>query len=214
MKKIERKQTRDQITQMIRYEILSGSMKSGDELAQESIAEQLGLSRMPVREALQALEQEGFLVRLPNRHMQVSRLEPDHVSHIFQAIAAMATALFSLVPASAGESLATRARELGFPGERIRELAFHQALISYIDNRYLEKIYQQFLDGYIGYVILYLKEDNQESAQILSSLMDAIHQGDRAEIAQETQRYFLSLAEIMRQHMKDWESAEASIREN
>ena len=197
MKKIERKQTRDHITQMIRYEILSGSMKPGDELAQESIAEQLGLSRMPVREALQALEQEGFLVRLPNRHMQVSRLEPDHVSHIFQAIAAMA-----------------RARELGHPGERIRELAFHQALISYIDNRYLEKIYQQFLDGYIGYVILYLKEDNQESAQILSSLMDAIQQGDRAEIAQETQRYFLSLAEIMRQHMKDWESAEASIREN
>ena len=211
MKKIERKQTRDHITQMIRYEILSGSMKPGDELAQESIAEQLGLSRMPVREALQALEQEGFLVRLPNRHMQVSRLEPDH---IFQAIAAMATALFSLVPAAAGESLATRARELGHPGERTRELAFHQALISYIDNRYLEKIYQQFLDGYIGYVILYLKEDNQESAQILSSLMDAIQQGDRAEIAQETQRYFLSLAEIMRQHMKDWESAEASIREN
>ena len=103
MKKIERKQTRDHITQMIRYEILSGSMKPGDELAQESIAEQLGLSRMPVREALQALEQEGFLVRLPNRHMQVSRLEPDHVSHIFQAIAAMATALFSLVPAAAGE---------------------------------------------------------------------------------------------------------------
>jgi DNA-binding FadR family transcriptional regulator len=123
----------------------------------------------------------------------------------------MATELFSLVPAAAGEWRPARA--LGHPGEE-RELAFHQTLISYIDNRYLEKIYQQFLDGYIGYVILYLKEDNQESAQILSSLMEAIRQGDRAEIAQETQRYFLSLAEIMRQHMKDWESAEASIREN
>ena len=108
MKKIERKQTRDHITQMLRYEILSGSMKPGDELAQESIAEQLGLSRMPVREALQALEQEGFLVRLPNRHMQVARLAPDHVSHIFRAIAVMATELFSLVPAAAGESLPER----------------------------------------------------------------------------------------------------------
>ena len=110
MKKIERKQTRDHITQMLRYEILSGSMKPGDELAQESIAEQLGLSRMPVREALQALEQEGFLVRLPNRHMQVARLAPDHVSHIFRAIAVMATELFSLVPAAACESLAASAR--------------------------------------------------------------------------------------------------------
>ena len=114
MKKIERKQTRDHITQMLRYEILSGSMKPGDELAQESIAEQLGLSRMPVREALQALEQEGFLVRLPNRHMQVARLAPAHVSHIFRAIAVMATELFSLVPAAAGESLAASARAGAF----------------------------------------------------------------------------------------------------
>lgn len=198
---------------MIRYEILSGGMKPGEELAQESIAEQLGLSRMPVREALQALEQEGFLVRLPNRHMQVAKLEPDHVSHIFRAIAVMATELFYWYPRrQANRSL--RARALAHPGERSRELAFHQTLISYIDNRYLQKIYQQFLDGYISYVILYLKEDNQESAQILSSLMDAIRRGDGDEIAQETQRYFLSLAEIMRQHMKDWESAEASIREN
>ncbi|MFT2603791.1 GntR family transcriptional regulator, partial [Escherichia coli] len=34
MKKIERKQTRDQIAQMIRYQILSGAMKAGDELTQ------------------------------------------------------------------------------------------------------------------------------------------------------------------------------------
>ena len=93
MKKIERKPTRDQIAQMIRYQILSGAMKAGDELTQESIAEQLGLSRMPVREALQSLEQEGFLVRLPNRHMQVSTLAVEDVSHIFRVIAVMAAEL-------------------------------------------------------------------------------------------------------------------------
>ena len=96
MKKIERKPTRDQIAQMIRYQILSGAMKAGDELTQESIAEQLGLSRMPVREALQSLEQEGFLVRLPNRHMQVSTLAVEDVSHIFRVIAVMAAELFAL----------------------------------------------------------------------------------------------------------------------
>ena len=46
---------------------------------------------------------------------------------------------------------------LARPGENTRELAFHQLLISYLDNRYLAKAYQQFLDGYISYVILYLK---------------------------------------------------------
>lgn len=106
MKKIERKPTRDQIAQMIRYQILSGAMKAGDELTQESIAEQLGLSRMPVREALQSLEQEGFLVRLPNRHMQVSTLAVEDVSHIFRVIAVMAAELFALVPANQGKCCA------------------------------------------------------------------------------------------------------------
>lgn len=109
MKKIERKQTRDQIAQMIRYQILSGAMKPGEELTQENIAEQLGLSRMPVREALQSLEQEGFLVRLPNRHMQVSTLAVEDVSHIFRVIAVMAAELFALVPANQGNYFA-RAR--------------------------------------------------------------------------------------------------------
>jgi DNA-binding GntR family transcriptional regulator len=208
VKKIERKQTRDHITQMIRYEILSGNIKAGEELAQESIAEQLGLSRMPVREALQSLEQEGFLIRLPNRHMQVSRLEPDDVSHIFRIIAVMAAELFALVPATAGESLRLCARDLAHQEEKTRELDFHLTLISYIDNRYLRKAYQQFLDGYISYVILYLKEDKQESAQLLSELAAAIGANDRDGIAHSTQHYFLSLAEMMRQHMKAWESAE------
>ncbi len=119
MKKIERKQTRDQIAQMIRYQILSGAMKAGDELTQESIAEQLGLSRMPVREALQSLEQEGFLVRLPNRHMQVSTLAVEDVSHIFRVIAVMAAELFALVPANRGKCCA-HARRSWRVRERIR----------------------------------------------------------------------------------------------
>ncbi len=31
-------------------------------------------------------------------------------------------------------------------------------LISYVNNRYLEKVYQQFTDGYVSYVILHLKK--------------------------------------------------------
>ncbi|EBL8983002.1 GntR family transcriptional regulator [Salmonella enterica] len=209
MKKIQRTQTRDHITQMLRYEILSGNIKAGEELAQESIAEQLGLSRMPVREALQSLEQEGFLIRLPNRHMQVAHLEADRVSHIFRVIAAMAAEMFSLIPSEVGDALLIRAQALAVAEDKSCELECHAMLISYVNNRYLEKVYQKFLDGYVSYVILHLKKDNQESAQLFAELADVIRQGRRDGIGQVMQRYFLSLAEIMRQHMKDWESAEA-----
>ena len=48
-------QTKDYIVQLIKEEILSGVMKPGEELAQEALAERLGVSRMPIREALQNL---------------------------------------------------------------------------------------------------------------------------------------------------------------
>ena len=83
-------QTKDYIVQLIKEEILSGVMKPGEELAQEALAERLGVSRMPIREALQNLVQEGFAVRLPNRHIQSVVLSAQQIHDVFHVIAAMA----------------------------------------------------------------------------------------------------------------------------
>ena len=83
-------QTKDYIVQLIKEEILSGVMKPGEELAQEALAERLGVSRMPIREALQNLVQEGFAVRLPNRHIQAVVLSVQQIHDVFHVIAAMA----------------------------------------------------------------------------------------------------------------------------
>ena len=83
-------QTKDYIVQLIKEEILSGVMKPGEELAQEALAERLGVSRMPIREALQNLVQEGFAVRLPNRHIQAVVLSAQQIHDLFHVIAAIA----------------------------------------------------------------------------------------------------------------------------
>ena len=83
-------QTKDYIVQLMKEEILSGVMKPGEELAQEALAERLGVSRMPIREALQNLVQEGFAVRLPNRHIQAVVLSAQQIHDVFHVIAAMA----------------------------------------------------------------------------------------------------------------------------
>ena len=86
-------QTKDYIVQLMKEEILSGVMKPGEELAQEALAERLGVSRMPIREALQNLVQEGFAVRLPNRHIQAVVLSAQQIHDVFHVIAAMAAAI-------------------------------------------------------------------------------------------------------------------------
>ncbi len=78
-------------------------------------------------------------------------------------------------PCAANRGSAAHTRRSWRVRKDTRELAFDQLLISYLDNRYLAKAYQQFLDGYI-YVIFYLKKW-PGSALILSELANAIGNG-------------------------------------
>jgi DNA-binding GntR family transcriptional regulator len=57
----------DLVARFIRYEILNGSLRSGERLRQDEIADQLGISRIPIREAIIGLDREGWLRIEPNR---------------------------------------------------------------------------------------------------------------------------------------------------
>ena len=59
--RMRNKRTCDYIAEAIQNEILSGRMKAGQPLRQEELAETLGYSRIPIREALQILEERGLV---------------------------------------------------------------------------------------------------------------------------------------------------------
>lgn len=89
MQPIEMKQLKEQIIKYIRAKILKGEYPEGFELVQENIASELGVSRMPVREALQILEQEGYIERMRNRHMRVVGLSKDSIKALGRLLSAM-----------------------------------------------------------------------------------------------------------------------------
>ena len=57
------------IVEAISQAILSGQIPAGTEMTQKELAESLGVSRMPVREALILLEYQGLIHRLPNKQI-------------------------------------------------------------------------------------------------------------------------------------------------
>jgi DNA-binding GntR family transcriptional regulator len=61
----------DYIAEAIQNEILSGRMSSGVPLRQEELADSLGYSRIPIREALQILESQGLAKRLATIQAEV-----------------------------------------------------------------------------------------------------------------------------------------------
>lgn len=57
----------DAVSEYIRQGIISGRLKAGERLKQDEIADELGVSRIPVREAIIGLDREGWVTARPNR---------------------------------------------------------------------------------------------------------------------------------------------------
>jgi len=62
---------REQIADRIRTDVLSGRLSEGTNLREQTLAEQYGVSRAPIRDALLQLTQEGLLVAKPNCGVRV-----------------------------------------------------------------------------------------------------------------------------------------------
>jgi DNA-binding GntR family transcriptional regulator len=70
------KPLRDLIADTIRKQVITGAIKPGRRIREDEIAEDHGVSRVPVREALQKLEAEGYLTLTPYRGATVSVPSP------------------------------------------------------------------------------------------------------------------------------------------
>ena len=84
MEYIGNKKKQGSIVELLRDEILAGNIPDGREMTQNELAEGLGVSRMPVREALILLEYQGLIDRLPNNHVRVASLTEDYFRHILK----------------------------------------------------------------------------------------------------------------------------------
>ncbi|HCL90594.1 MAG TPA: GntR family transcriptional regulator [Candidatus Atribacteria bacterium] len=68
----------------LKTEIIKGSLKPGTKLSEGKIAEQMGVSRTPVREALKELAAEGFVKMNPNQAVVVSNASVEDVQEVLQ----------------------------------------------------------------------------------------------------------------------------------
>jgi len=72
------------VVEAIREKILSGEIKSGEPLRQAALAEELNVSRIPVREALLQLEAEGLVNFEAHKGATASEISADQVDEIFE----------------------------------------------------------------------------------------------------------------------------------
>jgi len=101
------------IADTLRSDILQGRLAPGDELRQEAIAARFGVSRMPVRDALNALASERLVTLRPNRGARVIALTPEEVAELYDLrLLLEADALTRAYPALDAAALAEIRREM------------------------------------------------------------------------------------------------------
>jgi DNA-binding GntR family transcriptional regulator len=155
LKTLERKSTSDRISEELRQMIIEGSLLPGEQLGEARIAELLGVSRAPVREALQQLVQQKLLVAARNRGVSVVSFSASDIWEIYDARCAIeshaARRIFENGPgarARASDRLRLEVDRLkvavgrGDPRQiSAADLQFHLTLVAAADNSRLVDAY-------------------------------------------------------------------------
>lgn len=80
---VDARTLRQSVTDAIRQGILQGDLLPGDQVNQAQIAEQLGVSRGPVREALGHLEEEGLIKNVPYKGTFVTEITGEYICELY-----------------------------------------------------------------------------------------------------------------------------------
>jgi DNA-binding GntR family transcriptional regulator len=128
----------------LREDILHGTLPAGARLGEVELAERLGVSRTPVREALSRLAAEGLVELVPNRGARVATWTVEELEGVFELRALLEPRLTGLaVPQATAadadelDALAAQMVDVGCPGPR-QDLdalvplnrAFHDRLVA------------------------------------------------------------------------------------
>lgn len=146
MQQLESKQTSEYIAEQLAEQILTGEIPGGSPLRQEELATQLGISRIPVREALQILQSQGLIQRLSTRRMVSVEVTPEKLRQIFAMIARMELAGLQSI-AQAGEQ-STFQEAVAHSGKE--ELSLHLLLARETPNEYLQVLLSNACTYYLG----------------------------------------------------------------
>jgi DNA-binding GntR family transcriptional regulator len=144
---------RSNVTELLREAIINGTLAAGSELNQAQLAEQLGISRGPLREALGQLEQEGLIRSVAYKRVYVTPLTKKFVEELYSLRSvlesfAVGRWIERLMPDELShlEHIVEEMRHAAEAGDAVRlvvlDLEFHAYIVRMADHALLEKLWK------------------------------------------------------------------------
>ncbi len=202
----------DGVKKYLEQRIVTGKLKPGQQIKEQDLAESLGVSRPPIREALKILEAEGLITRIPNKGAFVTEIEEKDIWEIYT----LKTALYGLGTRLAfdrlNDSLISKLEHIVSnmkqcieqdPPDITRYQAlneqFHDLMLDAADHGRLKKMAATLHNQVKRYSYRSLAERShlQRSYKYHKAIVDAIKKGQREKAAQLTEEHVLEGLKVL-----------------
>lgn len=207
---------RDVVFNTLRNAILRGDLKPGERLMEMHLANKLGVSRTPIREAIRMLEQEGLAVTIPRKGAEVAKMtekDMEDVLLIRCSLEDLAVRL-SCDKISAAElqelRIAMEDFEKKTKSDNVVEIAkadvtFHDILYKAADNPKLLLLLNNLREQMYRYRVEYLKDKNIYGRLIEEhrQMYDAIMSKDKERVADYVEKHLHNQAEAVKKLIRE-----------
>lgn len=162
---------RDEVFNTLRERILKGTLKPGARLMEIHLADQLGVSRTPIREAIRMLELEGLVKMIPRKGAQVASISRDDLQDVLEVRKALDTLAVKLACERIDENEIEKLKEAEEEFERIldtkdttqiaeADVAFHDVIQAASKNKRLKSMISNLAERIYRYRFEYIKQQS------------------------------------------------------
>lgn len=178
MNSIKIANTKDEVSEIIKREIILGNLKANQTVTQNDIAEQFGLSRMPIREAFNELVSQGFLIKLRSRKLIVANISSTTVSNYNDALCSLELSLINNMDIFKYIDVFKVILISDNFSTKDKILRFHQYISEVIADHFIITMHYNLLSSFIIPCIKYVEFHSLSAIDELKLAVDSLEKND------------------------------------
>lgn len=185
---------RDEVFNTLRERILKGYLKPGERLMEIHLADQLGVSRTPIREAIRMLELEGLVKMVPRKGAQVAEISREDLQDVLEVRKSLDTLAVKLACERITDEEKDKLKEAEEAFENIlktgdttqiaeADVAFHDVIQLASKNKRLKSMISNLAERIYRYRFEYIKQQSDGGKTLIEEHREIIKCIDNGDIA-------------------------------
>ena len=205
----------EEISQYIKEAILTGEMKPGDRIVETRLAQELGVSQAPVREAIRELEFSGLVEQKPFSGTYVKQIAVQEMQQFYEVRGALeklgAECAVRRMTSAQYEELETvifamekAAREHNVPEYIKSDARFHDLIVAASQNELLGRLWELCnIRSWLHVGTALTGRDLPELASRHRDIFDALQSGDLEQLRDSVDAHLGDLLEMIRERVEE-----------